>query len=287
MQRTLKPAEFKLVTAEHRTPKQAFTLLWHIRARATGFEKHIERPRKSNVICSRAETMSPEWLTAIGTLGLAIVAFVTIFRDQIREWVRHPEFEVEFEPGWPDCNRIRLDFQRTVHVGATIQNFVASAETHWIRARVKNIGKMGAEDVEVSVTQVRRRGADRVFRSVPMNTPWNLAWKDMSSVLPRLPVGGVRHIDIGHVVDPAARNQILGEDRSGSDPTLTLFSLAFASKSNTGEYLLEPGEYEIDFQIFAANANPSRIFTFSLNHTGEWFLDEGQMYREGLGLGIR
>jgi hypothetical protein len=96
-------------------------------------------------------TLSPEWVTAIGTLGLAFVAFVTIFRDQIiREWVRHPEWQVQLEPRLPGCNRIRLDFQPPVHTATSIQLQMGSAETHWIRVRVKNVGKTGADDVEVS-----------------------------------------------------------------------------------------------------------------------------------------
>jgi hypothetical protein len=233
--------------------------------------------------------ISPEWVTAAGTIGLALVAFAAIFTDQIREWIRHPEWKVSFQPTHPDCNRIRLDVRGPVQtaVGIQIQTFV-SAETHYIRVRVRNDGKLGAQDVEVSVLEVRHKGnADRVFKPMAMNTPWGLIWAHFAShVLPRLPVGSERHIDIGHVVDPQKRSEIDGEDRPGSDPKKTLFCLAFFVKANTAEYLLDPGEYEIDFRIFAANSKPSEVFTFSLNHTGKWFLDEAQMYRDGLGLSV-
>ncbi len=65
---------------------------------------------------------------------------------------------------------------------------------------------------------------------------------------------------------------------------MTLFCLAFFVKSNTAEYLLPPEEYEIDFRVFAANAKPSAVFTFHLNHRGTWFEDEAKMYRDGLGM---
>jgi hypothetical protein len=139
---------------------------------------------------------------------------------------------------------------------------VHSAETHYVRARIKNIGNLGAEDVEVSVLAVRRKNATGQFDLVPMGTPWNLVWahgqtQAIPHVLPRLPVSSERHIDIGHVVEPAMRSSIPGEDRPGTNPNQTLFCLAFFVKSNTYEYLLDPGEYEIDFRIFSANARAS------------------------------
>jgi len=220
--------------------------------------------------------MTADWLTAVGTLGLALVAFATIFRDRLRELRWHPEWKVNFQSGRPDCNRI-------LQISPS-----DSIETHYVRARIQNVGQAGAEDVEVSVVEVRKREADHVFRPIPMGTPWNLIWAHINShVLPRLPVGSERHIDIGHVVDPEKRGLIPGEDRRGSDPLKTLFCLALFVKSNTTEYLLSPAEeYEIDFRVFAGNAKPSAIFTFHLNHRGKWFVDEASMYRDGLGMSM-
>ena len=188
-------------------------------------------------------------------------------------------------PGRPDCNRIRQD--RFARTPAGVDVKIDSAETHYVRARIHNVGEAGAEDVEVSIVQVRRRDADHVFRPIPLGTPWNLLWAHLNShVLPRLPVGSQRQIDIGHVMDPKKRGSF-SEDRDGSDPSMTLFCLALFVKSNTREYLLPPGqEYEIDFQVFAANAKPSAVFTFHLNLKGKWFEDEAQMYSEGLGMSV-
>jgi hypothetical protein len=163
------------------------------------------------------------------------------------------------------------------------------ADVHYLRARVKNVGNLGAEDVEVSVLEVRRRGdADGTPRPVPMSTPWNLIWAHQNGghVLRHLPVGAERHIDLGHVIDPAKRPAMAGEDLAAGDPNETVFCLAFFVKSNTQEYLLRPGVYEIDFRIYAANAHPSAIFTFHLEHTGRWFPSEDQMYADGLGMRI-
>lgn len=230
--------------------------------------------------------ISPEWLTTIATVGLALTAFFTIFRDEIRHYFRHPKFSVNFKPGLPDCQRVRLDVHATTPQGGVIK--VHSAETHYVRARVHNVGEVGAENVEVSVVEVRRRGADGNDQAMPMGTPWNLTWAHIGShVLPQLPVGSERHIDIGHLVDPESRGPIPSENKPGVDASRTLFSLAFFVQSNTLEYLLDPGEYQIDFRVFASNAPPSTVFTLFLNHTGTWYEDEAAMYREGVGLRVQ
>jgi hypothetical protein len=68
-------------------------------------------------------SISPEWLTAIGTFVLALTAGITIFRDEIRQYLRRPEFAVHFEPGYPDCQSVRLD----IFVGPRKDS---SADTH-------------------------------------------------------------------------------------------------------------------------------------------------------------
>src|SRR6478609_5028889 len=102
--------------------------------------------------------ISSEWVTAVATIVLAFVAFAAIFTDQIREWIRHPEWKINFQPSHPDCNRIRLDIRSTVETEKGIETqTIASAETHYVRARVHNVGKVGAQDAEVAVLQVRQK----------------------------------------------------------------------------------------------------------------------------------
>ena len=119
-----------------------------------------------------------------------------------------------------------------------------------------------------------------------MATPWNFVWANIGSdVLHRLHIEAERHVDRGHVFEPQYR-KLAGEDVPGSDPAKTLFCLAFVTKSNTREYLLLPGEYEIDFRVYASNSRPSPVYTFHLNHTGSWFPDEDRMYVQGLGMRV-
>jgi hypothetical protein len=161
-----------------------------------------------------------------------------------------------------------------------------SALTHYVRFRIFNSGKAAARDVEVAVTSVKKRNA--AGDSVPLNmgTPWNLLWAHYNQhVLPQLPVQAERHITIGHIVDPAERPRIRGEDDPSRSlpPGQTLFCLEFFVRSNTLEYLLDPGEYEIRLQVSAANSRPRELSVY-LNHRGMWFDDETRMYRDALGV---
>lgn len=230
--------------------------------------------------------MTLDILTAVATIALALAAFFTIARDEIRYFFWHPDFDVRFQPDQPDCHRVRLDWRHGDRTG--------SAETHYVRCRIKNTGKIAARDVEVAVIEVLRKNAAGKFDPYPMGTPWALVWAHRNDprllphVLEQIPVGTERHIAIGHVVDPAKRAEIPGEnDPSRQVPDgQTLFCLQFFVKSNTGEYLLDKGEYKVRFQVAASNAKP-RELVFLLNHTGQWFEDEKRMYTEGLGLEIK
>lgn len=228
--------------------------------------------------------MDPVWLTAVATGVLALTTAAAVLRDQIRYWLRHPDFAVQFQPGHPDCHRVPLTWR-----ARGVTETFGAADTHYIRCRIHNTGKIAAENVEVAVVDVRRKDAAGNFESHRMATPWNLVWSHHGShVLPQLPVGAERHITLGHVVDPPHRRQ-MGQWEDDPDRGIqaeeTLFYLETFVRSNTLEYLLDPGEYQIRLQIAAANADP-KTFAFHLNHTGKWFREEEQMYSQGLGLRI-
>jgi len=129
----------------------------------------------------RLNLVSADWFTAIATLLLAVAAFFTIIRDELRRWIRHPSFGIVFSPRSPDCHEISAEFLTRQVVedlqGERVLELTDQADVHYVRARVKNVGDLGAEDVEVSVLEVRRRGdADGAPRPIPMGTPWNLIW---------------------------------------------------------------------------------------------------------------
>lgn len=226
--------------------------------------------------------MSPEWVSAIASIIMALAAAGAILRDEIRKLIFRPRFSIIFQPSQPDCRLVPLAFR----TGATTEKI----KMHSIRCRIKNNSvRTAAHDVEVSVIGVFQKDATGKFQRFPMGTPWNLTWPyhDNSHVLNSLPPDTERHIQIGHIIDPRQRRGLPVEDDPVRNLQLdqTLFCLGFFVKSNTLEYLLNPGQYQLRIQVSSTNAKPKR-FTFNLNHTGRWFDDEKKMYSEGLGLTI-
>lgn len=224
--------------------------------------------------------MDSQTLTSIATITIACAAVISILREELLLWFRHPEFLINFINGQPDCHRVPLNW--------CYLNSLGTAQTHYIRCRVKNNGKIAAKDVEVAIIEVKRKDATGRFQTQKMALPLNLLWSHYKShILPQLPLGAERHFTLGHIVDPEQRTKIPNENdpnrEIGNDRTF--FCLETFVKSNTLEYLIEPGEYKIFIQVSAANAKPKN-FTFHLNHTGVWFENEEKMYSEALGMRI-
>jgi len=222
-----------------------------------------------------------DWI-AIGTVGLATVAFLTIIKDTFREFLFHPKFEARFNAGLPDCHLVPVTFQE----GASRVN----TRSHYIRCRIANMGRTAARDVEVAVTEVRRRTAAGDFAVMDIATPVNLVWSHHNTVvLGQIPAHGAeRHVTLGHLVEPEGARRVSSEYTmvKSDDAGAALFCLEFHVRSNTKEYLLQPAqEYQIDFEVAASNAKP-QVFTFNLNHKGRWTQDEREMYTQSLGMSV-
>lgn len=77
--------------------------------------------------------MWPLWLSAIGTIALALITFTI---SMIIPWIKKPKFEIEFENKEPFCRDV--DMRLTELLTPTITSY-------WLRLKVKNIGKTVAK----------------------------------------------------------------------------------------------------------------------------------------------
>jgi hypothetical protein len=215
------------------------------------------------------------WLTAFGTLALAVAA---IFQDSIRGLFYRPRFQVSVKTEPPDC----------VSVPFTKQDGTFIADVIYLRLWIMNMGNATAKNAEVYAQDLRRERADGCWERVGMFPPMNLKWANLGHIyFPTIAPGMGKYCDIGHIVDPTCRATV-GED----SPNLALSnhqtSLAFdlmVSPNHRG-HIIGPGKYQLNILVAAENAPPiKKIITINLS--GTWDADEIKMLRDGIGVNVQ
>lgn len=63
----------------------------------------------------------------------------------------------------------------------------------------------------------------------------------------------------------------------------TIIDLDLIVKPNTLSHLIGPGKYKLTIAVGASNSKLIRK-VFDINHTGNWFDDENEMFRDGIGI---
>lgn len=100
--------------------------------------------------------MTPDWLTAIGTLAAVVVALLlAIFHEHLRALCWHPALELLYEHQPPDSHLTTLTNRQTG----------VQAACYYFRIRVRNGGNARAKNVEVFVEEVSHRRADGVLEA--------------------------------------------------------------------------------------------------------------------------
>ncbi len=115
--------------------------------------------------------MSEQWVIAIGT---AILAILALFQEFIRSWIKTPRLEVTTGSLTPFCKKILLIDKN---------NPEKKADGYALRIRVKNIKpifhiKTRAESVEVFVLQLLAKQTDGSFQPIQGFEPCNLIWSN-------------------------------------------------------------------------------------------------------------
>src|SRR5437868_7029343 len=104
--------------------------------------------------------MSAEWLTAVGTIVLAIgtlvLAVVAIFQDTIRRWFYRPILKASIQTAPPDC--IAIPF-------STLDG-TPIADSYYFRLRINNMGNATAKNVEVYANGLLQERADKTWERV-------------------------------------------------------------------------------------------------------------------------
>jgi hypothetical protein len=236
-----------------------------------------------------------DWIVAIGTAVMAIVAIIAIFQDKIRSWLLRPKLQVFLQVASPDCTKTKFRYSiqepimpSTNTASSTAGILPASNETeaYFFRLRVANTGNQKAENVEVFAAKLTRRLADGTFKEVDSFLPMNLVWSYLNWLFfPAISPGIYKYCDLFHVVNPEKRKFIPFEDDTWANvnPNKTILSFDTIAKPYTKNYLVCPGIYHLDLTLAASN---SKIVnkTLEINLTGDWFDDEKKMLGEGVGI---
>ena len=214
-----------------------------------------------------------EWLVALGTLILAVVA---VFQQTIRGWFYRPRFHVSIKSEPPDCHAVPIT-----------RNGTFVADSFYLRIWVKNVGNATAKNAEVYAEDLQRQRADRTWERVVEFPPMNLKWANIQKMyFPIIAPEMGKHCDIGHIVDPSQRHH-LSEDSPRLNLSNEQVSLAFdlIIAPNHKGHIIGPGEYRLKILVAAENIRPIRkIIAISLR--GLWDADEARMLRDGVGVSI-
>lgn len=221
--------------------------------------------------------MAAEWLTAIGTLALAVLA---AFQDTVRGWLYHPALDASIRTQPPDC----------VAVPITTLDGRKIADALYLRIWVENNGSTTARNVEVYASELLRKRADNTWEPVHEFPPMNLRWSNTQVIyFPNIVPEMGKHCDLGHITDPALRSDPnLREENPRLNLTPQETSLAFdlMAAPNFKGHIIGPGDYRLKILIAAENSRHRIARTVSLSLNGRWFADETRMLREGVGVSI-
>jgi hypothetical protein len=222
--------------------------------------------------------VSPDWLTAIGTIAAAVVALaIALFGERMARFWFRPELHLDAAVRRPDSERV----PQYLKAGDSVVRPIGDG--YYFRLAITNKGNTAARDVQIVLAKVWRLEGDKaaeVDRFTPMNLKWSYIGSTTRKVLmPNLPPV---FCDFIHISDPATRN-VSGEDLDNvapGDPVLCLD--VEAAPQNRGN-LLEPGTYRFDLRLVAENSR-ARSYIVEAWFPGKWFPDQREMFDKGFKL---
>lgn len=207
------------------------------------------------------------WAVAIGTV---ILAFVAVFQEWIKSWFFKPVLDLDVGTERPLAEKTR---------------FHPDTDVYYFRLAVRNIGRKMAEHVQVYAYAVKRKKADNRYELVDRFTPMALRWTHKRNGTLRRLLPGMPPVfcDLGHISDPARK---VGTFEALDDVPAdkTVFALETEVNPNSKGNLLGPGEYRVYLKIAASNCSPESFTVKIRMREGCWFVEEEQMYRDGIGL---
>lgn len=228
--------------------------------------------------------------TLLGVLVTSLAVIVALFGEAIRAWFRRPRLRIlPTESGPPDLVKIPTKRENQLLVPQKsgpphlVKTTTAEADTYYLRVRVKNFGKVRAENVEVFAARLFRQ-SDGNFQEVPDFLPMTLKWAHRGPVLPDLSPESYRYCSVTGIFDPEKRSMFPAQEDQRWSQDLrekTLLSFSVRAQTNDKGYLQPPGIYHLELELTAANAR-SRSAKLEIMLSGDWYDDEQEMFSKGV-----
>ena len=198
---------------------------------------------------------TPEWLTAIGTVGAVIVALIlAIWGEEIKATFVRPKLSAKAGVGRPYSEKARQTWLKIAN----------PPNAYYFRIAVQNRGNAAAYEVQVfleQIDQVTSQGTKTVSDYVPMNLKW--AYRNSATLPTLLPHMPPVFCNVVHVTEPRSDALVLNVEFPSS-----------------GTHLLETGTYHFHIMVAAANARPRR-YKLEIVFYGKWFEEEEKMFDNG------
>jgi len=227
--------------------------------------------------------MTLEHATILLAAVTFLLAVLTVFGDRIRSLVWHPVLTLKAQMSSPEAHKTTMTRRGDAQI---------RTDCYYFLIRVENSGSTRAENVELFVKDLKKRGIDEGYHSVGGFLPMNLLMSfTRQPVLKSLSPGLHKHCSLGHVIDPAHRREFPSETHPDFRGNVTqeggaTFVLDVEFQSNNLFHLLKPGEYEIGLTLAASNAKTSD-WSLRITHIGVWSGNETEMFERGTSISLR
>jgi hypothetical protein len=225
--------------------------------------------------------LTPEWLTAIGTVGAVVLAlFLALYGEQVKRRTLHPLLRLRARVRRPDADKVSR-WTQDQHGGV-----INLGESWYFRLAVSNEGNDTARDVQMFLARVERKHghkAEKVRRFTPMNLIWSNTddepKKSNRVTRPALLRDTPEvYCDLVHICDPGTRKQ-QGEDLDTVASGEGVIGLDVQVATYSKGHLLEPGTYLFYLTLAASNCR-STHYELEISYSGKWSPDEKEMFRE-------
>lgn len=218
-------------------------------------------------------SLTPTVAVSLISAGVAVVTgLIALTKNVIVEAINSPKLKIRFFPyDKRDCHATAF---RNIETGNVV------ARTHYFRVRIENVGWRTAEDVEVTLEEVKRFTGGKFVADtdfMPLRLLWS-HWRENRYEL-SIPPGVYRHCDLAYVLDPAAPTPPLPTTENDK----VLFWFDVTPRPNTGRTSLMPGRYQVLLTAFGKNVGRA-LLKIDLEWAGVWRDDIDVLYKEGLTL---